>query len=104
MKKFLFYLIVTGLLLSFLPIQSKANPFSSIMIVFTNPADAEVAKALQNRLFQINAMDKSHLNKLEKSELHKEVNSINKKLCNGNGICLSMVALNMIGFSLLFLL
>ena len=104
MKKFIFYILVTGLLLSFLPNQIKANTLISIMIVYANPADAETAKVLQSRLVQINEMDKSSLNMSEKSDLRNEVSLINKKLCNGNGIYLSMVALYMISFTLLILL
>jgi hypothetical protein len=86
MKKLIFSLIVSGLLLSLYPVQSNAasiDPPSSVIIVNTE-SSAEV-KTLLLRLDEINSMDKSDLKSPEKKDLRKEVRSIKQQLKETNG-------------------
>lgn len=81
MKKIVFCLMATCLSLTFLPIQLNAattEPSSSL--VAPKPAESAEVKALELRLNEINAMDKTKLKSADKKNLRKEVKSINHKL------------------------
>jgi hypothetical protein len=106
MKKIVFCLMVAFLSLTFLPLQSLAatteEPTSTPA---PKPAESAEAKALELRLNEINAMDKTKLKSEEKKNLRKEVKSINKKLRSiGPGIYLSGAAVILIVILLIILL
>ncbi len=68
----------------------------------TTAAQEEI---LESRLIEINAMDKSDLSRLQKKELRKEVNAINKEMKSlGNGIYISAGAAIIIIILLIILL
>jgi hypothetical protein len=106
MKKILFCLMATGLLLTVNPLQSKAaasDPPSSIIVI--KPEETAEVKALLLRLDEINAMDKSDLKSAEKKNLRKEVRLIKHQL-NGleDGLYLSVGAIIIILLLLIILL
>ena len=106
MKKFMYYVLATGLLLPITTIQSNAtttDPPTTITIVKTEET-AEV-KALLLRLNEIDTMDKSDLKSPEKKELRKEVRSIKTQLNEiGDGLYLSAGAIIIILLILIILL
>jgi hypothetical protein len=106
MKKIIFCLMATGLLLTVNPVQSKAaasDPPSAIIVI--KPEETAEAKALLLRLDEINAMDKSELKSSEKKNLRKEVRSIKHQLnLLGEGLYLSVGAIIIILLLLIILL
>jgi len=88
MKKIALCLITSCLLLTFYPLQSNAaTPAASSSIVALKPVESEKAKAkaLEVRLNEINAMDKSNMKSSEKKALRKEVRSIRRQLNDISG-------------------
>jgi hypothetical protein len=87
MKKFAICLL-TVLSLTTLPMQVKADvpkvPTEPTETTAPKPESSEV-KALELRLNEIKAMDKSKLKTSEKKNLRKEVKSINRRLHDLNG-------------------
>ncbi len=108
MKKFTICLITTCLLLTFYPLQSNiATPVASASLVALKPEkSAKVkAKALEIRLNEINAMDKSSMKSSEKKSLRKEVRSIRQQLKElSGGIYFSAGAIIIILLLILILL
>ncbi len=106
MKKIIFGLLATGLLVTFIPAQSKAaatDPPNAIIIV--KPEESAEVKALLLRLDEINAMDKSGLKSPEKKDLRVEVRSIKHQLSEiGDGLYLSVGAIVIILLLLIILL
>jgi hypothetical protein len=106
MKKIVLCLMVTCLSLTFLPLQSNAATTAEpSSLVAPKPAESAEAKALELRLNEINAMDKSKMKSAEKKNLRKEVKSINHKLRDiGSGVYLSGAAIILIVVLLIILL
>lgn len=102
MKKLVQGLTIATLLLVFIPAQSETvrgvTPTPT-----SNPAEAAAATVLINRLNEIDAMDKSTMNSVEKRALRKEVRTIKKELSSG-GVYLSVGALLLIIILLIVLL
>ena len=87
MKKIMYVLIASGMLLTFQPTQSnaatmKVTPIETTIVSKTNEAKANT---LLVRLNEINVMDKSNLNSTEKKNLRKEVRTIRKELRQTEG-------------------
>jgi len=106
MKKIVLCLMVAFLSLTFLPLQSNAAATAaSSSLAVPKSAESAEAKALELRLNEINAMDKSKLKSAEKKNLRKEVKSINHKLREiGGGVYISAGALIVILILLIVLL
>jgi len=106
MKKIALCLITTCLLLTFYPVQSNAaTPVASTSIVALKPAESAKAKALELRLTEINAMDKSNMKASEKKSLRKEVRSIKRQLNDiGGGVYISAGAIILILILLIIIL
>jgi hypothetical protein len=106
MKKIVFCLMVAFMSLTFLPLQSTAATTEEpTSIPAPKPAENADAKALELRLNEIKAMDKTKLKSEEKKNLRKEVKSINKKRRDlGPGIYLSGAAIVIIVILLIVLL
>ena len=106
MKKIIFGLLATGLLVTFVPAQLNAaaiDPPTGIIIV--KPEESAEVKALLMRLDEINAMDKSDLKSPEKKDLRVEVRSIKQQLSElGDGLYLSVGAIVIILLLLIILL
>jgi len=86
MKKIIFCVMAIFLSMTFLPVQLNAadkKPASSL--VDPKPVESAEVKAMELRLNEINAMDKSNLKASEKKSLRKEVKSINHKLREVSG-------------------
>jgi hypothetical protein len=106
MKKSMFCMATTFMLLSFIPMQSSAARLSG-----TAPIDstrtvvsAEVA-AINQRLAKIKEMDKSKLTFAEKRQLRKEVRSMKKQAANSSGgVYISVGALLIVIILLILLL
>ena len=98
--------MVACLSLTFLPLQSNAATTSEpSSLVDPKPAESAEAKALELRLNEINAMDKSKLKSDEKKNLRKEVRSIKHNLkAIGGGVYLSGAAVILIVILLIVLL
>jgi hypothetical protein len=105
MKKIILCLMLTFMSLAFLPFQvTAATTTSPSSVVDPKPAES-TAKALELRLNEINAMDKSKMKSAEKKNLRKEVKSINHKLREiGGGVYISAGALILILILLIVLL
>jgi hypothetical protein len=106
MKKLAICLIMTCLSLTLIPLQlnatSKSEPTS---VPAPKPAESPEVKALELRLNEINAMDKSKMKSAEKKTLRKEVKSINHKMHDiGGGVYLSVGAVILIVILLIVLL
>jgi hypothetical protein len=106
MKKIILCLMVTGLSLTLIPVQSSAatiaKPSTSVP---AKPAEAAEAKTLELRLNEINAMNKSELKSSEKKSLRKEVKSINRRMREiSGGVYLSVGAVIIIVLLLVILL
>ncbi len=104
MKKLVQGLTIATLLLVFIPAQSETvrgvTPTPT-----SNPAEAAAATVLINRLNEIDAMDKSTMNSVEKRALRKEVRTIKKELSSsGGGVYLSVGALLLVIILLIILL
>ena len=81
MKKLAICLVMTCLSLTLVPLQLNAAPKSDPTAVpAPKPAESAEVKALELRLNEINAMDKSKMKAAEKKSLRKEVKSINHKM------------------------
>jgi hypothetical protein len=106
MKKTVFCLLASCLLLTFLPLQSNAaTTVEPSSLVATKPAESTEAKTLELRLNEIKAMDKSSLAPSDKKNLRKEVKSINHKLRSiSGGVYLSVGAVLLIALLLIILL
>ncbi|MBN1415624.1 MAG: hypothetical protein JW973_11025 [Bacteroidales bacterium] len=109
MKKIFLGLMITGLSLTFIPLQlnatPKVTPSSVVDPIPVSPAEAARANELLLRLNEINTSDKSNLNSSEKKLLRKEVSSINSELkAIGNGVYISGAALIIIIILLIILL
>jgi hypothetical protein len=105
MKK-LFYLFSVVLLGSLLSINSlSATVTDPVTETEITAEDAERAKVLNDRLNEINEMDKSALTRAEKRELRKEVKSINEELQQlSGGVYLSIGAIIVVLLLLILLL
>jgi hypothetical protein len=81
MKKIIFCVMAIFLSMTFLPIQANAAdkaPASSL--AYPKPVESPEVKAMELRLNEIKAMDKSNMKASEKRALRKEVKSMNHKL------------------------
>jgi hypothetical protein len=107
MKKIIICLMMTIMSLSMLPVQMNAAVTATEPTTETTvpkPESAEV-KALELRLNEIKAMDKSKLKASEKKNLRKEVKSIRHRLNDlSNGFYVSAGALIIIVLLLILLL
>jgi len=97
MKKIAICLMATGLLLTFQPLQSKAEPTVPNSVVVATKPDNESSeaenKALILRLEEIKEMDHSQLNLREKRALRKEVRAIQNQMQQSGGLYISVGAL-----------
>lgn len=86
MKKITLSLIAALLLVSILPTQVSAgsNP-ENTSLEAPKTTESTEATALVNRLYEIKAMDVSHMKGAEKKQLRKEVKSIKSQLKTLNG-------------------
>jgi hypothetical protein len=80
MKKIIICVMTAFLSLTFLPLQSEAAKTEPSSLVAPKPAESPEVKAMELRLNEIRAMDKSAMKPSEKKALRKEVKSINHKL------------------------
>jgi hypothetical protein len=106
MKKIAVCLMTIWMSLAILPVQLKAiNPnMPSTETTAPKPESAEV-KALERRLHEIKAMDRSKMKAAEKKKLRKEVKSIKNRLNDlSNGFYVSAGALIIIVLLLILLL
>lgn len=106
MKKLAICLIMTCLSLTLIPLQlnaaTKTEPSS---VPAPKPVESAEVKALELRLNEINAMDKSKMNSAEKKTIRKEVKTINHKMHDiGGGVYLSVGAIILIVILLIVLL
>lgn len=103
MKKLAICLMMTCLSLVFIPLQSNAaTPATPTSTEASKPAEV---KALELRLNEISAMDKSKLAASEKKNLRKEVKTINHKLKTiSGGVYIGTGALILIVVLLIILL
>jgi len=106
MKKLAICLMMTCLSLTLIPLQlnaaTKSEPTS---VPAPKPAESPEVKALELRLNEINAMDKSKMKSSEKKTLRKEVKTINHKMHDiGGGVYLSAGAIILIVILLIVLL
>jgi len=106
MKKIIFGLLATSLLVSFAPAESKAASTNEpITAVEAKPEATEEAKALLLRLDVINALDKKDMKSPQKKELRKEVRSIKQQLAEiSDGLYLSVGAIIIILLLVIILL
>jgi hypothetical protein len=105
MKKSLFLLLLTLATLCISPASVYAGPTDPVTTTHNDPAAAERAKVLLNRLEEIKAMDKSKMTRAEKKALRKEVRAIKSELrTTGNGIYLSIGAIIIIILLLILLI
>lgn len=106
MKKLVLPIMTALLLLSFVPAPlSAALATTPSSIPVNSPAASTPAEVLLNRLDEINTMDKSELNGVEKRALRKEVRGIKHELKQQNqGVYLSVGAIIIIVLLLLLLL
>jgi hypothetical protein len=84
MKKLAICLMMTCLSLAFLPLQSNAA--TTAEPTSTEASKPAEVKALELRLNEISAMDKSKLTTSEKKSLRKEVKTINHRLKAVGGV------------------
>ena len=109
MKKLILYLTTTLLLLTIIPIQSKAESETTSVPKVTN-STAESAgtskedKAIMDRINEIKAMDFSRLSAAEKKELRKELRKDKDHFIHGRGVYLSVGAIIIIILLLILLL
>jgi len=106
MKKIVIGVLATFLSLTFIPAQLSASALEEpSSVVDPKPAESAEAKALEVRLSELNAKDKSDLTAAEKKSMRKEVKSINHKLREiGGGVYLSVGAVILICILLIVLL
>jgi len=98
--------MATFLSLTFLPLQAsvetKKDP-SSLVVPTAEESDA--AKALENRLGEIKAMDMENMKAAEKKNMRKEVREIKRELREtSGGVYLSVGAIILIAVLLIVLL
>ena len=106
MKKSIFYIAATFLLLSIAPLQVNAttNP-EPLFVALTRAAEPTKAEKLNARVYEIESMDKSNLSRAEKKALRKELRSIKHELQAGSGgVYLSTGAIILIAVLLIILL
>ena len=106
MKKLAICLVMTCLSLTLVPLQlnaaAKSDPTS---VPAPKPSESAEVKALELRLNEINAMDKSKMKAAEKKNLRREVKSINHKMRDiGGGVYLSAGAVILIVILIVVLL
>lgn len=105
MKKLIFGIITTCLLLIFSPFPSNAATYIAASSSATAPVESAEAKKMVLRLNEINSIDKSKLNPSEKKSLRKEVLSIKKYLIGpGGGVYISVGSIIIIALLLIILL
>lgn len=108
MKKLILAITLAILSLTFVPAQTMAATIkeeTTTTVPASKPAESAEAKALTERLNEINAMDKSKLNSAEKKNLRKEVKSIRSRLKDvSGGVYISGAAVIIIVVLLLILL
>ena len=106
MKKLAICLVMTCLSLTLVPLQlNAANKSEPTAVPAPKPAESAEVKALELRLNEINAMDKSKMKSAEKKSLRKEVKSINHKMRDiSGGVYVSAGALILILILLVVLL
>ena len=106
MKKLAICLMMTCLSLTLIPLQlNAAGKSESTSVPAPKPAESSEVKALELRLNEINAMDKSKMKSAEKKTLRKEVKTINHKMHYiGGGVYLSVGAVILIVILLVILL
>ena len=106
MKKIAMGLLAACLSLTILPLQANASTnVPTTTTTVPSPAAAAEVKALELRLNEINAMDKTKLKSSEKKSMRKEVKSINHKLRDiGGGVYVSAGALIVVLILLIVLL
>ena len=86
MKKIVICLMMTCLSLTLIPLQlNAAGKSESTSVPAPKPAESSEVKALELRLNEINAMDKSKMKSAEKKTLRKEVKTINHKMHDISG-------------------
>jgi hypothetical protein len=94
MKKIAICLLTACLSLTILPTYASAPKADIKTVTSTNSSDAEKVKALELRLYEIKAMDKSKMKASEKKKLRKEVKSINRNIHDiGGGVYISAGAI-----------
>jgi predicted transcriptional regulator len=83
MKKLLVCVATVLMLMTFTPIQSKAerNPIP----VSAAEKEAAELKALIKRVHEINAMDRSTMSRAERREIRKELHAIKKEIKRHSG-------------------
>lgn len=106
MKKLAICLLMTCLSLTLIPLQLNATTKSEPTTVpAPKPAESAEVKALELRLNEINAMDKSKLKSTEKKALRKEVKTINHRMHDiSGGVYISVGAVILIVILLIILL
>jgi hypothetical protein len=106
MKKLAICLVMTCLSLTLIPLQlNAANKSNSSAVPAPIPTKSAEVKALELRLNEISAMDKSKMKSAEKRTIRKEVKSINHKMRDiGGGVYLSAGAVILIVILLIVLL
>jgi hypothetical protein len=106
MKKLAICLLMTCLSLTLIPLQlNAATKSESTTVPAPKPAESPEVKALELRLNEINAMDKSKMKSAEKKTLRKEVKTINHKMHEiGGGVYLSAGAVILIVILIIVLL
>jgi hypothetical protein len=106
MRKIIFCVMAIFLSMTFLPIQANTSdkaPASSL--VDPKPVESLEVKAMELRLNEIKAMDKSNMKASEKKELRKEVKSINHKLREvSGGVYVSVTVIILVVVLLIILL
>ena len=91
--------------LTFMPLHSSAAATEPVTTEAPKPAESAEAKALELRLNEIKAMDRSVMKPSEKKALRKEVKSINHRLREvSGGVYLSVAAIVLIVILLIVLL
>jgi hypothetical protein len=86
MKKIIFCVMAIFLSMTFLPIQlNAADKAPASSLADPKPVESPEVKAMELRLNEIKAMDRSNMKASEKKELRKEVKSINHKLREVSG-------------------
>jgi hypothetical protein len=106
MKKLAICIMMTCLSLTLIPLQLNATTKSEpTSVPAPRPAETPEVKALELRLNEINAMDKSKMKSAEKKTLRKEVKTINHKMHDiGGGVYLSAGAVILIVILIVVLL
>ena len=106
MKKLSIYTLAVLLSITFIPVPLKANAETNpSSMPATAKAEAAEANVLLDRVYEINAMDKSRLSASERRQLRKEVRSAKKQLKeSGGGVYLSVGAIIIIVLLLIILL